>query len=168
MFNQAISGTDPPKTLSSDNDPLFKSHRWLANLRLLDVNEIKSIPYAPMSHPFIERVIGTIRREYLGHVPFWNSVDLERKLCEFKDYYNNHRTHESLSGPPWQHKYQFAMHRLQSMLDAEGEPKTEQPRLRSAAFLHRLVVVQICSSEGTAQSLAFTYAIYFACCNRPQ
>ena len=99
MFNQAISGTDPPKTLSSDNDALFKSHRWLANLRILDVNEIKSIPYAPMSHPFIERVIGTIRREYLDHVPFGNSVDLERELCEFKDYYNNHRTHESLSGP---------------------------------------------------------------------
>jgi len=27
MFNQAISGNDPPKTLNSDNDPLFKSHR---------------------------------------------------------------------------------------------------------------------------------------------
>jgi len=98
MFNQAISGADPPKALSSDNDPLFRSHRWRANLRILDVNQIKSIPYAPMSHPFIERVIGSIRREYLDHVPFWNSVELERKLGEFKDYYNNHRTHESLGG----------------------------------------------------------------------
>lgn len=98
MFNHAISGVDPPKTLSTDNDPLFKSHRWQANLRILDVNEIKSIPYAPMSHPFIERVFGTIRREYLDHVPFWDSVDLERKLNEFKDYYNDHRTHEALSG----------------------------------------------------------------------
>ena len=76
MFNQAISGTDPPKTLSSDNDPLFKSYRWLANLRILDVNEIKSIPYAPMSHPFIERVIGTIRREYLDHVPFLSLIHI--------------------------------------------------------------------------------------------
>ena len=60
MFNQTISGADPPKTLSSDNDPLFNSHRWQANLRILDIEEIKSIPYAPMSHPFIERVIGAI------------------------------------------------------------------------------------------------------------
>jgi len=77
MFNHAISGTDPPLYLSSDNDPIFRFHRWKANLRILDVTEIKSVPYVPMSHPFIEHVIGTIRREYLNHVPFWNSIDLE-------------------------------------------------------------------------------------------
>ncbi len=98
MFNHAISGSDPPRYLSTDNDPLFRFHRWKANLRILDVTEIKSVPYVPMSHPFIERVIGTIRREYLDHVPFWNSLDLERKLGEFKDYYNNHRTHAALAG----------------------------------------------------------------------
>ena len=98
MFNQAISGSDPPDCLSTDNDPLFKSHRWQANLRILEASEIKSIPYAPMSHPFIERVIGTIRREHLDHTPFWNSLDLARKLDDFRNYYNNHRTHAVLSG----------------------------------------------------------------------
>jgi len=98
MFNKVISGSDPPRYLSSDNDPLFRFHRWCVNLRILDVTEIKSVPYAPMSHPFIERLIGTIRRDYLDHVPFWKSLDLERKLGEFKDYYNNHRTHAALSG----------------------------------------------------------------------
>ena len=44
MFNQVISDADPPVTLSSDNDPLFKSHRWQANLRILDVDEVKPIP----------------------------------------------------------------------------------------------------------------------------
>ena len=98
MFNHAISGADPPRYLSSDNDPLFRFHRWRANLRILDVEEVKSVPYTPMSHPFIERVIGTIRREFLDDVPFWNSLDLEQKLSEFKDYYNNHRTHTALFG----------------------------------------------------------------------
>jgi putative transposase len=98
IFNRAISGTDPPHYLGNDNDPLFRFHRWQANLRVLDITEIKSVPYVPMSHPFIERVIGTIRREYLDQVPFWNSLDLERKLREFKGYYNNHRTHAALSG----------------------------------------------------------------------
>ena len=97
MFNKVISGSDPPRYLSSDNDPLFRFHRWRANLRILDVTEIKSVPYAPISHPFIEWLIGTIRRDYLDHVPFWNSLDLERKLGEFKVYYNNHRTHAALS-----------------------------------------------------------------------
>src|SRR5260370_39131936 len=73
-------------------------HRWLANLRILEVEEIKSIPYVPVSHPFVERLIGTIRREFLDHVLIWNAIDLERKLEEFRIYYNENRVHQSLSG----------------------------------------------------------------------
>ena len=65
MFGQVISGSPPPKYLSSDNDPLFEFHRWKANLRIFEIEEIKTVPYVPMSHPFVERLIGTIRREYL-------------------------------------------------------------------------------------------------------
>jgi len=75
----------------------YKRHRWRANLRILDVVEIKSIPYTPISHPFIERLIGTIRREYLDHVCFWNAQDLERKLGDFRQYYNQYRTHQLLA-----------------------------------------------------------------------
>src|SRR5437667_5457248 len=70
----------------------------LANLRVLEIEEIKSVPYAPVSHPFVERLIGTIRREYLDRVFFWNAMDLSRKLAEFKDYYNAHRVHRGLAG----------------------------------------------------------------------
>jgi len=98
MFNTAISTKGAPKYLSSDNDPLFLYHRWQANLRILDINEIKTVPYTPLSHPFVERLIGTIRREYLDHTFFWNVYDLERKLEEFRQYYNTHRTHTSLGG----------------------------------------------------------------------
>jgi putative transposase len=76
MFNTAISTKGAPKYLSSDNDPLFLYHRWQANLRILDVDEIKTVPYTPLSYPFVERLIGTIRREYLDHTLFWNAVDL--------------------------------------------------------------------------------------------
>ena len=55
-------------------------------------------PYVPISHPFVERLIGTIRREYLDHVLFWNAIDLERKLSIFKMYYNDQRVHTSLEG----------------------------------------------------------------------
>jgi putative transposase len=98
MFNGATAGQPKPKYLSTDHDPLFRFHRWLANLRVLEVEEIKSVPYAPVSHPFVERLIGTIRREYLDRVFFWNAVDLARKLNEYKDYYNAHRVHRSLGG----------------------------------------------------------------------
>jgi hypothetical protein len=98
MFNRAVLAQGIPRYLSSDNDPLFTFHRWRANLRILGIEEIKSIPYVPISHPFIERLIGTIRREYLDHVLFWNASDLETKLDTFKDYYNRHRVHASLNG----------------------------------------------------------------------
>src|SRR5438128_94552 len=67
-------------------------------LTFLGVTEIKTVPYMPISHPFVERLIGTIRREYLDHSLFWNAIDLESKLVEFKHYYNRHRTHSGLSG----------------------------------------------------------------------
>src|SRR5262245_62988583 len=49
MFNQIIAGKSLPRYLSSDHDPLFRFHRWLANLRILEVEEIKSAPYVPVS-----------------------------------------------------------------------------------------------------------------------
>ena len=98
MFNRARAGQSLPKHVSTDHDPLFRFHRWLANLRVLEIEEIKSVPYAPVSHPFVERLIGTIRREYLDRLFFWNAVDLARKLGEFTDYYNAHRVHRSLDG----------------------------------------------------------------------
>ena len=98
MFNHAVAGQTLPKRVSSDHDPLFRFHRWLASLRVLAIEELKSVPYAPVSHPFVERLIGTVRREYLDRAFFWNAMDLTRKLAEFQDYYNAHRVHRSLAG----------------------------------------------------------------------
>ncbi|HMD09837.1 MAG TPA: hypothetical protein VKH63_20055, partial [Candidatus Acidoferrum sp.] len=39
--------------------PLYRFHQWQANLRILAVTEIKSVPCVPLSHPFVERLIGT-------------------------------------------------------------------------------------------------------------
>jgi transposase InsO family protein len=98
MFNAAIHGQGVPRHLSTDHDPLFEAHRWRANLRILEIDEIKTVPLVPLSHPFVERVVGTIRREFLDHVLFWNGRDLERKLGEFRTYYNAARCHASLDG----------------------------------------------------------------------
>jgi putative transposase len=103
MFNSIVSGSMAPRYLSSDNDPLFLFHRWKANLRILDVTEVKTVPYVPLSHPFVERLIGTVRREYLDRVPFWSARDLEIKLMLFKEYYNKDRVHGALDrAPPYE------------------------------------------------------------------
>jgi putative transposase len=98
MFQRAIRGNGLPKYLSSDNDPLYRFHQWQANLRILEVIEIKTVPNVPLSHPFIERLIGTIRREYLDQMLFWTAADLEAKLIDFQHYYNGRRTHAGLDG----------------------------------------------------------------------
>ncbi len=87
-----------PKYISSDNDPLFQYHRWNANLRVLDIEEIKSVPHVPMSHPFVERLIGSIRRELLDHTLFWTASDLANKLHEYQSYYNENRCHSGRGG----------------------------------------------------------------------
>jgi hypothetical protein len=67
----------------------FRFQRWQANLRVLGVDEIKTIPRVPHSHAFVERLIGTIRREHLDRIWFWNQHDLERKLEEYKEFTTN-------------------------------------------------------------------------------
>jgi transposase InsO family protein len=94
------SRSTTPSYLSTDNDPLYRLHQWQANLRLLEVTEIKTVPYVPLSHPFVERLIGTLRRECLDRTLFWTTTDLEAKLLDFQHYYNEHRTHSGCKGRP--------------------------------------------------------------------
>jgi putative transposase len=98
MFNRAMGRQSAPTYLSSDHDPLYRFHQWQANLRILDVEAITTVPYAPLSHPFVERLIGTIRRECLDRTLFWTAADLELKLLDFQRYFNGHRTHAGLGG----------------------------------------------------------------------
>ena len=99
MFNRTIAKQSMlPRHISSDHDPLFRFQRWRANLRVLEVDEIKTIPGTPRSHAFVERLIGTIRREYLDRIWFWQRSDLERKLEDYKTFYNDHRCHTGLGG----------------------------------------------------------------------
>ena len=94
VFNIAYRRDKSPLWVTSD--PLFRYHRWQANLRILGIRKIKSIPYTLVSHPFVERLIGTIRREFIDHTLFWNGSDLQKYLTDFQMYYNHNRTHSSL------------------------------------------------------------------------
>jgi len=53
-----------------------------------------------VSHPFVERLIGTLRRECPDRTLFWTTTDLETKLLDFQHYYNEHRTHAGRKGHP--------------------------------------------------------------------
>ena len=81
MLNSIIGTSQGPRYLSADNDPLFVFHRWNANLGILEVTEVKTVPYVPLSYPFVERLLGTIRQGVLDIVPLWNTHDLWRNLA---------------------------------------------------------------------------------------
>ena len=98
LFNDATSGQGWPHRISTDNDPLFQYHRWKANLRVLEIEEVKSLPYVPMSHPFVERLIGSVRRELIDQTFFWTATDLKNKLRGYQCYYNEHRCHSGRDG----------------------------------------------------------------------
>ena len=98
LFNRIQAGRSAPRRISTDHDPLFTYHRWRANLRVLGIDEVKTVPYTPLSHPFVERAIGSVRRELIDHVLFWNGRDLSRKLSQYLVYYNETRGHLALNG----------------------------------------------------------------------
>jgi putative transposase len=145
MFHQAIQKQSVPKRLSSDHDPLFRFHQWKANLRVLEVEEIKTVPYAPLSHSFVERLIGTIRRELLDRTLFWTTADLESKLLDFKHYYNGTRAHAGLDGrtpEPGTHRSMTSIarnlqHDSASIKDMVVKRNTHRARISSPALIHR-------------------------------
>ena len=101
MFAKVISGREP-RYICHDNDPLFHSWWWQSLAGCLfhgdESREIWSVPYTPVSNPYVERLIGTVRREFLDHTLFWNRIDLEQKLSMYQEYYNDARVHRSLCG----------------------------------------------------------------------
>ena len=51
-----------------------------------------------MSHPFVERLVGSIRLELLDLTFFWTATDLAKKLGAYQAYYNEYRCHAGRDG----------------------------------------------------------------------
>jgi len=81
-----------PRYLLRDRDAIYgkKIHRRIKNL---GIEEVVSAPRSPWQNPYVERVIGSIRRECLDHVIVLNERHLRRLLSEYFSYYHTCRTH---------------------------------------------------------------------------
>ena len=62
----------------------------------MGIGEVVIAPRSPWQSPFVERVIGSIRRECLDHVVVLNEAHLLRIVRSYLDYYHDSRTHLSL------------------------------------------------------------------------
>ena len=62
----------------------------------MGITEVITAPRSPWQNAYVERVIGSIRRECLDHIVIFNERHLRRVLSSYVDYYQRTRTHLSL------------------------------------------------------------------------
>jgi putative transposase len=62
----------------------------------MGIEEVVTAPRSPRQNPFVERIIGSIRRECLNHVIIFDQHHLRRVLSSYFRYYHKSRTHLAL------------------------------------------------------------------------
>ena len=84
-----------PRYLLRDRDAIF-GDSFRGQVRDMGIHEVLCAPRSPWQRAYIERVIGSIRRECLDHVLVFDESSLRRILRSYLDYYHRSRTHLSL------------------------------------------------------------------------
>ena len=84
-----------PRYLLRDRDAIY-GERFRRRLHSLGITEVLIAPRSPWQSPYVERLIGSIRRECLDHVIVFNERHLKRLLGSYVRYYLAARTHLSL------------------------------------------------------------------------
>jgi putative transposase len=84
-----------PRFLVRDRDGIY-GPAFQRVAQAMDIDEVLTAPRAPWQNPFVERVIGSLRRDCLDHVIVWNERSLRRHLQQYLAYYHEWRTHLSL------------------------------------------------------------------------
>ena len=71
--------------------------RQTRRLRTLGIRDRPTSPRSPWQNAYVERLIGSVRRECVDHVVVFGEQHLRHLLLSYKTYYNETRTHLSLS-----------------------------------------------------------------------
>jgi transposase InsO family protein len=85
-----------PRYPLRDRDGIFGS-QFRKGVKAMGIQEVLSAPRSPWQRAYVERVIGTIRRECLDHVIVFNDASLYRHVKSFLAYYHESRTHLALA-----------------------------------------------------------------------
>jgi len=95
QLREAFPWEAAPRYLLRDRDSIF-GRDFVEEVAALGMSEVLSTYDAPWQRAYVERVIGTIRRECLNHVIVVNERTLRRHLISFVAYYHHSRTHLGL------------------------------------------------------------------------
>jgi transposase InsO family protein len=92
---EAFPWNTAPRYLLRDRDAVY-GVVFSSRVQSLGVHEVKIAPRSPWQNPYVERLIGTLRRECLDHILVLNEHHLRRLLRDYLLYYHHARTHLSL------------------------------------------------------------------------
>ena len=92
---EAFPWDSAPRYLLRDRDGVYGTLFGDA-ARSIGIREILTAAQSPWQNSYVERFIGSIRRECLDHVIVFNEAGLRRVLKSYFDYYDHSRTHLAL------------------------------------------------------------------------
>jgi len=92
---EAFPDDTAPRSLHRDRDSIY-SESFRQRVAGLGIAEVVSAPARPWQNPYVERLIGSIRRECLDHLIVLNASHLRRTLTMYERYYHRSRTHLGL------------------------------------------------------------------------
>ena len=92
---EAFPWDTAPKYLMRDRDSIYGVF-FRNRVKNMGIKEVISAPQKPWQNPFVERIIGSIRRECTDHVIVLNEGHLRSVLSSYFEYYHSDRTHLSL------------------------------------------------------------------------
>ncbi len=92
---EAFPWDKAPTYLVRDNDGAY-GQAFLTRVRTMGIRDRPISPRSPWQNPYVERLIGTLRRDCLDHVLIFGERHLRRVLTSYSIYYNETRTHLGL------------------------------------------------------------------------
>jgi putative transposase len=96
QLRESFVWDDAPRFLLRDRDRIYASD-FTRTVEAMGIEEMRTAPRSPWQNPFVERVIGSLRRECLDHVIIWNERSLRRMLQAYLAYYHHCRKHVALA-----------------------------------------------------------------------
>jgi transposase InsO family protein len=96
QLREAFPFASPPKYLLRDRDSIY-GLEFQHVLQALEVEQLRIAPRSPWQSPYVERFIGSLRRECLDHVVVLNRSHLHQLVQSYLAYYHGGRTHLGLA-----------------------------------------------------------------------
>ena len=97
QLRQAFPWDTAPKYLVRDNDGKF-GDSFKRSIRRMGIRDRPIAPKSPWQNGYVERAIGSLRRELLDHVIVWSEAHLHSLLAAYQTYYNATRTSRHRQG----------------------------------------------------------------------